>query len=184
LAAEALRRIAELYEIEADIRGTPADNRRSVRQQRSRPLVEAMHSWLTEQLARVSGRSTLAQAIRYALNHWGGLVLYLDDGRLEMDTNTVERAMRTVALGRKNALFAGADEGTSCCPSAYVLIKEEHFGGNCRAPAATLGAARPRGRHPVKRDLPAERSMARCHRSGEPAKFRCRSVVGPSYGLM
>jgi transposase len=111
LAAEALRRIAELYEIEADIRGTPADNRRSVRQQRSRPLVEAMHSWLTEQLARVSGRSTLAQAIRYALNHWGGLVLYLDDGRLEMDTNTVERAMRTVALGRKNALFAGADSG-------------------------------------------------------------------------
>ncbi len=111
LAAEALRRIAELYEIEADIRGTPADNRRSVRQQSSRPLIEAMHTWLTEQLERVSGRSTLAQAIRYALNHWGGLVLYLDDGRLEMDTNTVERAMRSVALGRKNALFAGSDSG-------------------------------------------------------------------------
>jgi transposase len=111
LAAEALRRIAELYAIEADIRGTPADNRRSVRQQRSRPLVEAMHTWLTEQLERVSGRSTLAQAIRYALNHWGGLILYLDDGRLEMDTNTVERAMRSVALGRKNALFAGSDSG-------------------------------------------------------------------------
>ena len=111
LAAEALRRIAELYEIEADIRGTPADNRRSVRQQRSRPLVEAMHTWLTEQLERISGRSTIAQAIRYALNHWEGLVLFLDDGRLEMDTNTVERAMRSVALGRKNALFAGSDSG-------------------------------------------------------------------------
>ena len=111
LAEEALRRIAELYAIEADIRGTPAENRRSVRQQRSRPLVEAMRTWLTEQLERISGRSTLAQAMRYALNHWNGLILYLDDGRLELDTNTVERAMRPVALGRKNALFAGADSG-------------------------------------------------------------------------
>ena len=74
-------------------------------------LVEAMHVWLTEQLGRISGRSTLAQAIRYALNHWNGLILFLDDGRLELDTNTVERAMRPVALGRKNALFAGADSG-------------------------------------------------------------------------
>ncbi len=111
LATEALRRIAELYAVEEDIRGTPADHRRAVRQQRSRPLVEAMHTWLTEQLARVSGRSTIAQAIRYALNHWKGLLRYLDDGRLEMDNNTVERAMRSVALGRKNALFAGADSG-------------------------------------------------------------------------
>jgi len=70
-----------------------------------------MRTWLTEQLERISGRSTLAQAMRYALNHWNGLILYLDDGRLELDTNTVERAMRPVALGRKNALFAGADSG-------------------------------------------------------------------------
>jgi transposase len=111
LAEQALQRIAALYEIEADIRGVPAEHRRAVRQQRSRPLVEAMHTWLTQQLARVSGRSTLAQAIRYALNHWNGLVMYLDDGRLELDNNTVERAMRPVALGRKNALFAGADSG-------------------------------------------------------------------------
>lgn len=60
-----------------------------------------MHPWLTEQLGRTSGRSALAQAIRYALNHWKGLILFLDDGRLELDTNTVERAMRPVALGRK-----------------------------------------------------------------------------------
>src|SRR5271166_1964322 len=111
IAEEALRRIATLYEIEADIRTTSADNRRSVRQLRSRPLVEAMRTWLTERLARISGRSTLAQAIRYALNHWDGLILFLDDGRLELDTNTVERAMRPVALGRKNALFAGSDSG-------------------------------------------------------------------------
>jgi transposase len=111
LAEEALRRIAELYAIEAEVRGLHAEHRRSVRQQRSRPLVEAMRVWLAEQLQRISGRSTLAQAMRYALNHWNGLVLYLDDGRLELDTNTVERAMRPVALGRKNALFAGADSG-------------------------------------------------------------------------
>jgi hypothetical protein len=102
LAEEALQRIATLYEIEADIHGASAEHRRAVRQQRSRPLVEAMHTWLTQQLERISGRSTLAQAIRYALNHWDGLVMYLDDGRLELDTNTVERAMRPVALGRKN----------------------------------------------------------------------------------
>lgn len=111
IAEEALRRIAALYAIEDGIRGQPAEARQLVRQQRARLLVEAMHTWLTEQLSRISGRSTLAQAIRYALNHWKGLVLFLDDGRLELDTNTVERAMRPVALGRKNALFAGADSG-------------------------------------------------------------------------
>jgi transposase len=111
IADEALRRIAALYAVEDEIRGQAADDRVRVRQRYSRPLIEAMHAWLTEQLLRVSGRSTLAQAIRYALNHWKGLVHFLDDGRLELDTNTVERAMRPVALGRKNALFAGADSG-------------------------------------------------------------------------
>jgi transposase len=111
LAEEILQRIGELYAIEANIRGTPAENRQWQRQQRSRPLVDGLHVWLNEQLKRVPGRSTLAQAMRYALNHWNGLIRYLDDGRLEMDTNTVERAMRPVALGRKNALFAGADSG-------------------------------------------------------------------------
>jgi transposase len=110
-AAEALRRLAALYAIEADIRGKPADERRQIRQQRSPPLVEAMHTWLGQQLERVSGRSASAQAIRDALNHWNGLILFLDDGRLELDTNTVERAIRPVTLTRKNALFAGADSG-------------------------------------------------------------------------
>jgi transposase len=101
LAEEALRRIAALYEIKTEIRGRTAEQRYAVRRALSRPLVEAMHTWLTETLGRISGRSALAQAIRYALNHWTGLVLFLKDGRLEMDTNTVERAMRPVALGRK-----------------------------------------------------------------------------------
>ena len=123
LAEEALRRIAALYEIETEIRGRTADQRRAVRRALSRPLVETMHIWLTETLGRISGRSALAQAIRYALNHWTGLVLFLDDGRLEMDTNTVERAMRPVALGRKNALFAGADSGGEHWALVATLIQ-------------------------------------------------------------
>jgi transposase len=111
LAEEALRRIGELYATEAEVRGCPADDRRAARQERSQPLVEALHAWLTAQLARVSGKSGLAGAIRYALRHWPGLVLFLDDGRLELDTNTIERAIRPIALGRKNALFAGSDGG-------------------------------------------------------------------------
>ena len=111
IAQEALQRIAALYAIESDIRGRSAEDRQRERQQRSRPLVEELQIWLREQLARLSGRSKLAQAIRYAFNHWEGLIRFLDDGRLELDTNIVERAMRPIALGRKNALFAGADSG-------------------------------------------------------------------------
>jgi transposase len=111
LAEEALRRIGELYKVEAEIRGRSAEERRTVRQERSKPLVDALHGWLTVQLGRVSGKSGLAEAIRYALRHWQGLVLFLEDGRLELDTNTVERAIRPIALGRKNSLFAGSDGG-------------------------------------------------------------------------
>jgi transposase len=111
LAEEALRRIGELYVVEDEIRGRSAEARRAVRQERSRPLVDALHAWLTAQLGRVSGKSGLAEAIRYALRHWDGLVLFLEDGRLELDTNSIERAIRPIALGRKNSLFAGSDGG-------------------------------------------------------------------------
>src|SRR4051812_17297996 len=111
LAEEALRRIGELFAIEAEVRGHPAEDRLTVRQERSRPLVDALHAWLTVQLGRVSVRSTLAEAIRYVLRHRTGLVLFLEDGRLELDTNSIERAIRPIALGRKNALFAGSDGG-------------------------------------------------------------------------
>jgi hypothetical protein len=153
LAGEALRQIAALYEIEDEIRGQPAAVRRRVRQQRSRPLVEAMQTWLVETLGRISGRSALAQAIRYALNHWSGLILFLDDGRLELDTNTVERAMRPVALGRKNALFAGSDVGASYCSSGDVLIKQGNFAADSEIPDAVTAWPRHRGtqRRPVGR---------------------------------
>jgi transposase len=123
LAEEALLRIAALYTIEIDINGQSAEERQRVRQENSRPLVDAMHVWLNERLERISGRSALAQAIRYALNHWEGLTLFLSDGRVELDTNTVERAMRPVALGRKNALFAGSDSGARHWAIIATLIQ-------------------------------------------------------------
>lgn len=111
IAAEALKRIAVLYQIETEIRGQGAEARRAVRQDRAKPAVAALKAWLMERLAEVSGKSVIAGAIRYALGLWEGLVRFLDDGRIEIDSNTVERSMRPVALNRKNALFAGSDEG-------------------------------------------------------------------------
>jgi transposase len=94
LAAEVLAKVRELYVIEAEIRGHPAERRRQERQQRSRPIVEALHDWLQVQVGRVPASSDLAKAIRYAIRHWPGLLVFLDDGRVEMDTNVVERAIR------------------------------------------------------------------------------------------
>lgn len=111
IAQEALQRIAALYAIEAEVRGKPPDIRRAVRHKGSRPLVEALFTWLSEQLPRLPGGSPTAGAIRYALNHRDGLVRFLEDGRIELDTNTVERAIRPICLSRKNALFASGDDG-------------------------------------------------------------------------
>ena len=111
IAAEVLQRIAALYAIEAEVRGQPPEIRLAVRQAKSRPLVENLFAWLGAQLARLPGGSPTAQATRYALNHRDGLVRFLDDGRIELDTNTVERAIRPICLSRKNALFASGDDG-------------------------------------------------------------------------
>jgi transposase len=111
IAAEALTRIAALYRIEDEIRGRSAEQRQMVRRARTRPLVEALEAWLRDKLQIISQKSTLAEAIRYALSRWQGLCLFLDDGRIEIDNNVVERAIRPIALTRKNALFAGSDGG-------------------------------------------------------------------------
>ena len=111
IAAEALRRIAELYAVEKRIRGQPAEARQRAREAESRPLIEAMKPWLETELRRVPPRGGLAEAIRYALARWPALCRFLDDGRVELDNNPVERAIRPVALGRKNHLFAGSDGG-------------------------------------------------------------------------
>jgi transposase len=123
LAAEVLACIAKLYEIEAGIRGQPPDVRKAVRQLRSRPLVEDLHVWLQDHVPRVPGWTDLAKAMRYVLRHWDGLILYLDDGRLEMDTNVVERAIRPVTITRKNSLFAGSDAGARRWAIANTLIQ-------------------------------------------------------------
>ena len=111
IATEALARIKKLYDVEADIRGLPPQIRRALRQEHAKPVVEALKPWLEASLATLSKGSKLAQAIRYGLNHWDGLVRYLEDGRIEIDSNTVERSIRGIALSRKNALFAGHDRG-------------------------------------------------------------------------
>ncbi len=111
IAAEALRRIGEVYAIEARIRGSTADERVTVRQAETKPLMATLRSWLMERLGEISTKSSLADAIRYTLGHWQGLTLFLSDGRVEVDNNTVERSIRPIPLGRKNALFAGSDSG-------------------------------------------------------------------------
>ena len=111
IASEVLARLAELYRVEGEIRGRPPDERQAVRQARSRPIVEALEPWLKAKLALISQKSKLAEAIRYALSRWAGLSRFLEDGRVEIDNNVVERAIRPLALTRKNALFAGSDGG-------------------------------------------------------------------------
>jgi transposase len=123
VAAEALRRIAELYQIEARIRGCPPDARARIRQAESRLLIDAMRTWLQGELGRLSAKSTLAEAIRYALRHWQGLGLFLDDGRVEIDSNTVERTIRPIKLGAKNYLFAGSDGGAESWATIASLIQ-------------------------------------------------------------
>lgn len=123
VAEEALKRIAAIYAVEAGIRGGPPVWRLAERHARSRPLVEGLFAWLAATLAKLPGRSATADAIRYVLNHRDGLVRFLDGGRIELDTNSVERAARPVALGRKNALFAGSDEGAENWAAVASLIE-------------------------------------------------------------
>ena len=122
IAAEALRRIAELYAIETAIRRRTAEQRQSARNTQSRPLIEAMKPWLEMELGRIPGRSGLAEAIRYALTRWSALCQFLDDGRIDLDNNPVERAIRPIALGRKNHLFAGSDGGGARWATVCSLI--------------------------------------------------------------
>ncbi len=119
---EALDRIGALYGIEQEIRGKPVDLRRQVRQSRSRPLLEDLRAWMEKSLRQLSPKSETAAAIRYALSRWRALVRYVDDGLLEIDNNPAERALRCVALGRKNYLFAGADSGGERAAAIYSLI--------------------------------------------------------------
>ena len=111
IASEALQRIASLYQVEAEVRGRSADERRTARQERSRHILNDFEPWLRAKLAIISQKTKLAEAIRYTLSRWNGLSCFVDDGRIEIDSNAVERTIRPIALNRKNALFAGSDGG-------------------------------------------------------------------------
>ena len=126
---EALARIGALYGIEEQIRGKPAELRCSVRQTRSRPLLDELRQWMDKTLRSLSTKSETAGAIRYALSHWRALTRYVDDGLLEIDNNSAERALRAVAIGRKNYLFMGADSGGQRAASLYSLIGTAKLNG-------------------------------------------------------
>ena len=129
VAAEALERIGALYAIEKEIHGRSPEERRAVRNERSRPLLESLKQWLEEILGRLSKKSDTAMAVRYALGRWEALLRYCDDGRLEIDNNAAERALRAVALGRKNYLFAGSDRGGESAAVLYSLIGTAKLNG-------------------------------------------------------
>jgi transposase len=129
LAREALERIGELYAVEARLTGKPPDMRRNLRQAEAKPLLERMHAWFTTTLRRISGRSDIAGAVRYALSRWQALTRYIDDGTLAIDNNPVERAIRPLVLGRKNWLFAGSDAGGERAAALYSLIETAKLNG-------------------------------------------------------
>src|SRR3984885_4018617 len=126
---EALARIGALYSIEDEVRGKPADLRLSVRQSRARPLLDDMRNWMEKALRSLSSKSETAGAIRYALSRWRALARYSDDGLLEIDNSAAERALRAVALGRKNYLFAGSDCGGERAAAMYSLIGSAKLNG-------------------------------------------------------
>src|ERR1700686_545889 len=130
IALEALERIGRLYKVEEEIRGRQPHERHTVRQARAGPELKSLHEWLHKTATTLSKKSELAKAIRYALSNWVALTRYCEDGRLEVDNNAAERALRAVALGRKNWLFAGSDDGGERAAAIYTLLgtaKLNHF---------------------------------------------------------
>jgi transposase len=150
VASEALERIGALYGIEQEIRGRPPDERRQVRQARAKPLLDSLRQWFEATLPKLSRKSDTTAAIRYALSLWDALLRYADDGTIEIDNNAAERALRPVALGRKNYLFAGSDAGGERAAAIYSLIGSAKLNG--LDPEAYLREVLTRiGDHPITR---------------------------------
>ncbi|KAB2766438.1 IS66 family transposase, partial [Brucella anthropi] len=129
IAREALDRIGALYDIERDIVGRPADVRLATRQKHSKPKIDELHAWAEKQLLRIPGKSELAKALRYGLSRWPSLCLFLEDGRVAMDNNAAERALRPIGVGRRNWLFAGADTGAETLARAMTIIETAKMNG-------------------------------------------------------
>jgi transposase len=150
VAAEAVRRIDELFAIERDISGKPAAERLAVREEQAKPLAAELEAWLRVQHARVSPKSEVGKAIAYALNHWAALTRFLGDGRICLSNNAAERALRGVAIGRRNWTFAGSDRGGERAAAVYTLIETAKLNGvDPQAWLADVLARLPD--HPVKR---------------------------------
>lgn len=129
IAREALDRIGALYDIERDVAGQPADIRLGARQRHTRAKIEAFRVWAEAQLLRIPGKSDLAKAFRYGLSRWPSFCLFLEDGRVAMDNNAAERALRPIGIGRKNWLFAGADTGAETLARAMTIIETAKMNG-------------------------------------------------------
>ena len=129
IAEEGLRRVQELYAIEADINGMAAAQRLAVRQARSVPLLADLREWFEEQRRRISGKSGLGRALQYALSRWNALTRYTTDGRLGIDNNLAERLLRGIAVTRKNYLFVGSDTGGDRAAVIYTLIESAKLNG-------------------------------------------------------
>jgi len=128
-AQEVIERIAAIYAIEERVRGTSAEIRLAARKNETRPLMAELKTRLTEVLKDISSKSPLAEAINYTLGHWDGLTVFLTDGRVEVDTNTVERSMRPIALGRKNSLFSGSEGGAESWAILASLLNTAKLNG-------------------------------------------------------
>lgn len=129
ITTEAIARIGALYGIEEEVRGKPAELRREIRQARAKPLLDDLRSWMERSLRSLSTKSETAGAIRYALAHWRALTRYVDDGLLEIDNSAAERALRAVALGRKNYLFCGSNSGGERAAAIYSLVGTAKLNG-------------------------------------------------------
>ena len=123
IAEAGLKQIAALYRIESKVRGLTADERLALRQEKSAPKIAAFKDWLDQATLQVSTKSPTGAALKYIAKYWGGLILFLTDGRIEMDSNAVERTIRPIALQRKNALFAGHDAGAQNWAMLASLIE-------------------------------------------------------------
>lgn len=124
-----VRRIGALYAIEAQIRGQPPDRRCAIRMAQTQPLLDDMRRWLTGLLPTLSTKAALAGPIQYAFNRWDALNVFAGDGRVEIDNNAVERALRAVLLGRKNFMFAGSDSGGHRAAAMYSLMGSAKLNG-------------------------------------------------------
>src|SRR6516162_1420136 len=160
LAVEAVRHIAEIFAIERRINRLPAGDRLDVRQRETKPIVVDLEKWMRTERARLSRHAPTAQAIDYMLTRWPAFTRFLDDGRICLSNNAAERALRGIAPGRRSWLFAGSDEGASCCSPHHTIDKPSRF---CWRPSGS-------GRR--------DRRILACRRTSSHTRSSCRIIHG------